>query len=1136
MKDVKNQNLVTVPDVNIEVYPELDQDHQVDDGVELTIGDLHGSALKLLYFLRRHGVVDISEDNYKKFVRIYNLPISHLGTEELNNFDNLIERITINEKAKNALIRLIGDVVADRGSNDYFTLKLLEKLKQAKIPVEILLSNHDMAGLTVYYDSDLKILSARDQPREHYYPYKTLLTKNNQDDSLQNLGWLIHKKTITSETAKNLFGQNLILNLKLISYSIDRSGAKPRITLYSHAPVPFSIIKILARQLKIKYRASSVDKLAQTIDAINSEFQKNPDHLIDALEYIDNMPKDEAFLYGWHPEDNPIAFSTWKRGYTYKKRGSRKDLDFRAEHAGFEIHYVHGHHSSLDANDKTRIDNRGRKEKLTINTITNLDNELGKGDQRPDEYKITYNTGCQFAQQAAAKPKQQAEQTAKENVEEDNVNIDEYPKLDADHQAADGVHITIGDLHGNALKLLYFLTRHGFITISKDDYEAFRDIYLKDELAQDDIDQFRDLLTRIQVNDNARGALVRLIGDVVADRGQNDYFTLKLLEKLDQGNVLTEILSSNHDIEALPLYDEKFKIQNEKSYPYETTLTDVRNKQDESLQNLGKLIRDGILTQEEVTELFRKHHLSHLRLLSYEIDTTGEKPKIALYSHAPIPFSIIKELAKELDIECNDESVYELAETIDAINLAAQHFTATELYKQAEPTHHDLFSGTAWHPSTRPIEFLTWKRGYKYIPEGANRDELLDYPTEHNGYQIHYAHGHTGGGEIELGIKNTIPTLSNYDNSLGKNKELHTGKYTVEFSAGWQGAKQFEFKLEESAEQAATKRKDNQRSNADYVKIKEQLNQSFRRLDYDKIGKLDDAFAKLTTDVAQSVLDVIDIDPAGSERQLTQKFTDLAYQVTKGLTILDGQHIVLNNPLQILRRAKTSLKDIIIKEGPDSEISKAIKKGNDLFCLEQVINYIKPELNKLIIKGKELTPRQQQVNKNLRSIITFLNESHEKVDGTPAFWRNLYTQLYVALLEAQSSAEETFYSWHLAKALKTSLSELELAGKDIPNVAEGIKSAKEGDIAKLDQKVKENAQKAPTFLGSASSFFGMKQGMSKLNEQLPKKKKVEKAEEVKEESATHKALSHFGLLSEEKRKDAEAEELNSPDRELKFNK
>ena len=139
--------LLITKDVNINVCP-LPGD--LSDITNATLGDLHGNALKLLFFLTYLGIFQINEEIYKRLVHIYHTPTAALTQELLDEFDFIVGDIPILNRT--LLVRLIGDELADRGSNDYFTLRILEKLYLEEIPIEILLSNHGIGFIEAYED------------------------------------------------------------------------------------------------------------------------------------------------------------------------------------------------------------------------------------------------------------------------------------------------------------------------------------------------------------------------------------------------------------------------------------------------------------------------------------------------------------------------------------------------------------------------------------------------------------------------------------------------------------------------------------------------------------------------------------------------------------------------------------------------------------------------------------------------------------------------------------------------------------------------------------------------------------------------------------------------------------------------
>ncbi|MCX7117773.1 MAG: hypothetical protein NTW94_07755 [Legionellales bacterium] len=172
-----------------------------------------------------------------------------------------------------------------------------------------------------------------------------------------------------------------------------------------------------------------------------------------------------------------------------------------------------------------------------------------------------------------------------------HMDIYQYPKTTMQSLGV----VTLGDLHGNAVKLLHFLMLHGVVIWKASvvdragAYQSFVQIYeraaeilkfralmtqfvdpkqgisnpeeyarLKSLSAPKELmillRQFNDLISQLAVQEV--DTHVRLLGDELADRGSNDYFTLRLLGLLYDAHVAVSILSSNHGVQFLKNYEE----------------------------------------------------------------------------------------------------------------------------------------------------------------------------------------------------------------------------------------------------------------------------------------------------------------------------------------------------------------------------------------------------------------------------------------------------------------------------------------------------------------------------------------------------------------------------------------------------
>lgn len=337
----------------------------------------------------------------------------------------------------------------------------------------------------------------------------------------------------------------------------------------------------------------------------------------------------------------------------------------------------------------------------------------------------------------------------------EQVDIYQLPPIDLTHNGTEGTEITIGDLHGNAIKLMFMLVKHGIATnISKEDYNRLVEIYRTPtkDLTKELLGEFNEVLAKIKFNSDST---IRLIGDELADRGNNDYFTLKILEKLNEHKVPVEIIVSNHSIEFIEAC--------EKQDDFHAPMLS-QGGHAPSMEKLQILVETGIVTREEILEIAKKAYKPTLRAISYSL--SEDNKEITIYSHAGIGLNTIKSLAQKLNVEFKDTTAEDLARTIDNINeqfqTHVQNNTVNTLY-----TREKMYSGYSGYSdlSDAPVEFIMWNRLYHHI----------DRPAVHSGYNVNFVHGHDSSDP-------TKDNIYNLDNSLGKMEHMNKGAYTVLYS------------------------------------------------------------------------------------------------------------------------------------------------------------------------------------------------------------------------------------------------------------------------------------------------------------------------------------------------------------------
>lgn len=335
-------------------------------------------------------------------------------------------------------------------------------------------------------------------------------------------------------------------------------------------------------------------------------------------------------------------------------------------------------------------------------------------------------------------------------INQERVHIDKFPVVDKEQLLKKDIEITIGDLHGNAVKLLFLLIKHGIATgITAEDYQNFVKLYKKDskKFTQEDLQDFNHFLNKIQFQSEG---LIRLIGDELADRGQNDYFTLRIFQKLRQNHVPFEVLISNHGVELVEAYETKDNFNPPR-------LAYVHSQ---SAYHLQQWIESGLITRQEVIELIEEAYKPALKAISYSL--TEDKAHITIYSHAGIGLNTIEEIAQKLGVPYKDKTAVELGNTIDVINIKFQEYVKNNLV-------HTLYDAQVMQSGYEgnslkghPFEFLMWNRTYHSIQRPARKYH----------YGLSYAHGHDQ--EIQ-----SLLHIINLDNNLGKSIDHYPDIYNV---------------------------------------------------------------------------------------------------------------------------------------------------------------------------------------------------------------------------------------------------------------------------------------------------------------------------------------------------------------------
>lgn len=356
----------------------------------------------------------------------------------------------------------------------------------------------------------------------------------------------------------------------------------------------------------------------------------------------------------------------------------------------------------------------------------------------------------------------------------EQVNIENCPNTDVKHLLTqEDIELTVGDLHGNSLTILYILQRHGIINLAQSDYQRFVEIYngLQQSFWDKSSDQlifylnlFHEILAKIQINKNSIGSL-RLIGDELSDRGACDYLTFALFDKIAGSQLKMPIVVSNHSFEFLQAL--------ERNLPFHSA--NISHRQAKSMSNMQTLIDLRLISRSRIEDIANQFYKPHLQLMDYSLDQAQKK--ISITSHAPIGLSNIKYMALKMGIEYHGNSPIALANTIEKINALFQaeyvnKNRITQIFAPNPSAFLEVLSqsgyatGATINPKKYPFIHLIW-----------NRSEID--PAERPDWTI-FQHGHTPTHQQY--------NVYNLDGALGKFHDIceqnHQGEYCVSYGTG----------------------------------------------------------------------------------------------------------------------------------------------------------------------------------------------------------------------------------------------------------------------------------------------------------------------------------------------------------------
>lgn len=316
--------------------------------------------------------------------------------------------------------------------------------------------------------------------------------------------------------------------------------------------------------------------------------------------------------------------------------------------------------------------------------------------------------------------------------------------------------VTIGDLHGNSLKLLHFLLKNGVASWPNDEtpspeecYQEFYKAYHAIPVTENSLHTLKRLIEKLRIDPNS--PLLRIVGDELGDRGNNDLITLWLFEHLTLNGIEYICPYSNHIHYFLAKHQE---FQNN---PWSIPLVDA---QYHSQTALYTSIDEGLVTQEEVTRLINLHK-EHLCIIEHGFYDTGTYQ----HTHALTSHDIGQFLAQKLNLFYFEATPRFRSWSSARINSVFQQYlkrdNVNSLFDQ------EIISSLSHRYDVNeeeyPFECAIWNRNHSQLARPKHHPKY--------GYEQRSTHGH----ELNDPKADTVHIIS-LDAVFGRGPQCEQGK------------------------------------------------------------------------------------------------------------------------------------------------------------------------------------------------------------------------------------------------------------------------------------------------------------------------------------------------------------------------
>jgi hypothetical protein len=224
------------------------------------------------------------------------------------------------------------------------------------------------------------------------------------------------------------------------------------------------------------------------------------------------------------------------------------------------------------------------------------------------------------------------------NTNSSDLDLNEYPVIEHN-----GNNFVFPTMHTNVLLLTHLLVKHGVLTITPDQYKWLKELFQspQETLTAKHIASFNKLIENAEVDDNTK---LTFLGDLFVGEGQNDYFTLAILNRLLKNKPYStipiglDILMTRSDLEFLLQY------QLDHTEQASSPITVLAKTKTPSQKSLATLLENGCVKKEDVAEMI--HHLiPHFKVFS----TASSQKELVLLSANAFNLDTISNIVQELN-------------------------------------------------------------------------------------------------------------------------------------------------------------------------------------------------------------------------------------------------------------------------------------------------------------------------------------------------------------------------------------------------------------------------------------------------------------------------------------------------------